>query len=89
MDKKEEYWSWFLNKKQYWGHGFTKKRLEKAYVLLYDDMDFWDDILIRHGGNTMSPQEMEQLDRHNYEHCMGNMTGMIMQCFVENKIIKP
>jgi hypothetical protein len=89
MEKRKQYWIWFLKQKKYHGHGFTEIRLEKAWVLIKNDSEFWSDILIRHGGNHMSPQEMEQADRFNYEHCMGNMTGMIMQAMIENGIIKP
>ena len=83
------YWNYFKENKKYWGNGFTQKRLDKIASQVLCDGDFWDDILIRHGGIDFSPNALRKFNKDTYDHCMGNMTGMIMQRFVEFKIIKP
>jgi len=88
-DRKEVWWEHFLLNKTYWGHGVTKRRLEKIKDIVFDDKTFWDDILLRHQGATLSPGDMYFRSPHTYDHLMGNMSGMVMQTMVENKIIKP
>lgn len=86
--KKDEYWFHFTKNKQFWGNGFTAKRLDVAKKELWDNKEFWDDILVRHAGMELTPEEMKQQNEKVYEHCMGNMTGMIMKFFIEKKIVK-
>jgi hypothetical protein len=89
MNRKQEYWDHFMSNKQYWGHGFTEKRLNRIKDKVFMDAPFWADILMRHGGEHLSPNQMEEDSKFNYDHCMGNMTGMLMQTFIEQKIIRP
>jgi hypothetical protein len=86
--KKNDYWTHFLKNKQFWGNGFTEKRLQEIKKEIWMDNYFWDDVLVRHSGMDFSPDAMKQNNEKVYEHCMGNMTGMIMRFLVEKKIIK-
>ena len=89
FEAKKLYYGYFCNNKQYWGNGFTAKRLDKIKGLLFMDKEFWDDILIRHGGIDFTPEELKEHNQHTYDHCMGNMTGMLTELFVVHKIIRP
>ena len=88
-EKKLEYWNHFLTIESFWGYGVTRKRLERIKPMIWDDNDFWFDVLQRHRGVDCSPEEMRDMDKFNYDHCFGNMAGMIYQSLLENKIIKP
>ncbi len=83
------WWEYYITNKQHWAHGFTAKRLAKIEPTVKEDKEFWSDILDRHSGAKYSPEEMMEWDEHTFNHCVGNMTGMLMQLFVEHKIIKP
>lgn len=86
-NKKEQFWAAMLLTKL--PPAFTKKRLEKIKPIIFQDDDFWSDILFRHNGNNFSPEEMKANNQEIFEHCISNMIGMVMQTMVENKIIKP
>lgn len=88
-EMKEIYWKYFLRNPKYWGNGFTKKRLEKIKPVVFADVQFWWDILDRHMGKDYAPSLLKKLNESIYDHCMGNFMGMLMQLFVEHKIIKP
>jgi hypothetical protein len=88
--KKNEYWNHFVTKMFVEGPrrpGATGARLRKAKALLWDDDDFWFDIVYRHGGEDMTPEAMESWDTNVYEHCFGNFWGMVTQTLVENGLL--
>lgn len=87
-DKKQEYWDHFLTLKNYWGYGVTLKRLEKIKSTIWDDKDFWSDILLRHSGQSITPIEMKNNNFANYQHCFGNFAGMIYQTLIRHEVIK-
>ena len=82
------YWDYFCENKKYWGHGFTKKRLNKIRGNILCHGDLWNDVLDRHRGIDFSPNALRKLDKYTYDHCMSNMTGFIMKEFINLKIIK-
>lgn len=86
--KKIEYWDYFLKLKKFHSYGFTKNRLEKAKIILWEDKDFWWDILRRHSGMENTPDEMKINSPELFGHCFGNMNGMITQVLVERGILK-
>lgn len=86
---KAAWWNHFIEQKKFWPHGFTIKRLEKTKPQIWEDSLFWADILMRHGGGSSLPRELERQAPEAYLHLMGNMAGMILQTLVENGIIKP
>jgi len=88
MEAKERYWEHYASHRHFRPESLTDKRLEKAKAGLWDDMDFWNDVLLRHNGHGQTPEQMKATDRFNYEHCMCNMTGMIMGWLWQEGIIK-
>lgn len=86
---KAAWWNHFIEQKKFWPHGFTIKRLEKIKPQIWEDSLFWADILMRHGGGSSLPRELERQAPEAYLHLMGNMAGMILQTLVENGIIRP
>lgn len=89
-EKKHEYWNHFVAKiftdgpKQ---PGVTGPRLRKIKSIIWADEDFWFDILYRHGGENMTPEQMLD-DGARYAHCSGNFWGMICQTLVEKGSLK-
>lgn len=86
--KQDEYWDHFVEQNKIHSFGFTKVRLQKAKKLLWDEFHFWEDILDRHPGMDMTPEEMKLNEFITYEHFIGNMAGMIIQALIRDKIIK-
>lgn len=85
--KKHEYWNHFVAR---WaigktGHvpGITKVRLRNVKSILWNDNEFWSDIVYRHSGDKMTPEQMMKSDEATYEHCSGNFWGMIVQEMIE------
>jgi len=80
-EKRREYWNHFIAS---WaidrvggGHGVTGPRLRKIRDEVMADDDFWWDIVLRHGGANLTPEQMQRTDPQQYEHCLGNFWGMI------------
>ena len=88
LESKMKYWRHFRDNKQFWAVGITEKRLYKARDLgLIDFKPLWDDVLERHNGKNLEPEEMKE-NPAIYEHCMSNMTSIIRKWMVDNNIIK-
>lgn len=81
--KKHEYWNHFVARffleKVGGGHGVTATRLRRVKVEIWEDSEFWQDIVWRHGGNDVTPEQMQKRDEVVYQHCLGNFWGMIYQ----------
>ncbi len=86
---KTAWWNHFKNNKKLWGNGFTMRRLGTAEQVILADVGLWEDVLSRHGGESMTPEQMMLKKPEIYQHCVGNMTGIIMHILLENKIVKP
>jgi len=87
-EKKEQYWTHFSEAKKYHPKSLTDNRLAKIKEIVWADYFFWQDILVRHNGIQMSPEEMERDEPAAYDHCMGNMMGMIMEWLTRKGIIR-
>ena len=88
--KKHEYWNHFVA--THFVHGpkhqaITGPRLRKIEPIIWADEEFWFDILCRHRGNDMTPDQMLN-DGALYAHCSGNFWGMICQTLVEKGLLK-
>jgi hypothetical protein len=83
--KKNQYWNHFMVMKSYWPQGFTRNRLNKVKEIIWNDNNFWDDILLRHGAYDKSPSELSD---EIYQHLFGNFAGMLSSIMHEKKIIK-
>jgi len=86
--KKLEYWNHFICKKKYWPERITVKRLEEVLPYILMKKEFWDDVLVRHSGESLEPYEMKGKDIKNYEHCFSNMGAMVLQAMYDSRIIK-
>lgn len=84
--KRYEYWNHFVAQ---WavcgtvGRNITKTKLRKAMPRIMDDDGFWWDIVLRHGGDKVTPEEMAESDPRVYEHCQGNFWGGVYQDLTE------
>lgn len=91
-EKKNEYFNHFVARGYTTPRGFptgiTGSRLRKIKAALWDDHDFWWDIVLRHGGDTQTPEQMRTADRAQYDHCLGNFWGGVVQTGVERGWIK-
>jgi hypothetical protein len=75
--KKLEFWNHFIAR---WAmrvgsggcHGATGLNLKQAHEKIMWDNEFWEDVVVHHGGLEMTPEEMEKTDREVYHHCLGN-----------------
>ena len=86
-EKKTEYWNYFLKLKSFHANGFTSKRLEKIKPFMWQWSFFWEDIILRHGAIDKSPEQLKVYDKIIYEHCMGNMAGMIYEQMCSHKLL--
>lgn len=89
-EKKHEYWNHFIAVLFVDGPrrpSITSPRLRKIKPVIWADKDFWFDILRRHCGSDMSPEQMIEWDEEIYGHCCGNFWGMIHQTLVEEGLL--
>lgn len=82
LEKRYEYWNHFIQ-----AHAIgelaigrvTAKRLASVKDQILMDNHFWSDVIIRHGGDRMTPEQMKQAAPMTYQHCAGNFAGMLCQ----------
>ena len=60
----------------------TKKRIEKIKLKLWNNCNFWWDIIDRHG---LRNSNLQDLDSDLKEHVVGNFWGQLCQCHVMGK----
>lgn len=60
----------------------TEKRLQKLKIQVWNDDDFWSDLLLRH---SLRNYALNELDSFTREHAIGNFWGMLCQCYIKNK----
>lgn len=82
--KKEEFWAALAAERR--PPMLTAKRMEKLRALVWNDADFWNDIVARHGGMTQTPEELKERDPSVFEHCLGNFHGMLCQTLLESRL---
>ena len=94
--KKHEYWNHFITRwaLEHLGGGYgptgtkvTAAKLCKVKPIIWEDDSFWGDILLRHGGSTIPPEQMMENFPDNYGHCIGNFWGMLIQTMVNEHIL--
>ena len=87
--KKSEIWThMLLLPKSFRGHGLTDKRLERLKTAIWNDPDFWTDIIRRHGLDRKSITTLKETDEDTYSHCVGNFWSMLYQDAISTGIIK-
>jgi len=78
--KKHEYWNhfvanWATSPKS--GPITTGPRLTKVKPVIWQDKDFWWDIIDRHSGADRTPEEMAAQEPELYAHCLGNFWSSV------------
>lgn len=90
--KKHEYWNHWVNYVFVTAPnrlaGVTGKKLQRIRPFIWDDDEFWADILERHRGVDMTPEEMRLRSLSQYEHMIGNFSGMVYQSLVSARLVK-
>lgn len=83
MDKRMEYWNHFVEQSYVQGigggHRVTGPRLRKIKNKVLHDKQFWFDIIDRHNGSNRTPEQMKAQNLENYNHCLGNFWGMVIE----------
>lgn len=88
-EQKELVWQHMLSlPKSYRGNGLTAKRIEKLKSILWNDKDFWFDIISRHGIKEIGITGLMNDDPNMYLHCVGNFWGQLYQTAIEMRIVK-
>ena len=94
-EKKHEYWNHFIavgfvGTAEGYGRpkALTPTRLRVLQVKIWNDAVFWNDIILRHGGEWRTPEQMREQHISVYQHCRGNFWGMLMQTAVEMGLVK-
>jgi hypothetical protein len=94
--KKHEYWNHFITRwaleKLGGGYGptgtkVTAAKLRKAKSVIWEDTSFWGDILLRHGGVEITPEQMMKGPPEIYNHCASNFWGMLNCIMAEHHIL--
>lgn len=89
--KKHQYWNHFIERwsldKVGGGHKVTAPRLKQIKPAIFRDDEFWQDVIVRHGGLDVIPEVMRITDRASYDHCLGNFWGMIYETLLRHQLI--
>lgn len=89
--KRIEYWNHFVAR---WAaneisplHGLTRARLGRVKKAILLDDDFWFDIVLRHAGGDITPEQMMADDQANHEHAEGNFWVQLAQIMRDMGVI--
>jgi hypothetical protein len=85
---KQLWWDYIVNNKKYWANGFTYPRLAKVKEHVFADKDIMWDLMVRHDGANLTPQQMQVSCKETFDHCVGNFFCNIANKMYELKIIK-
>jgi len=88
-EKKNEVWSYMIAMpKPFRGHGLTDKRIERLKVIVWNDRDFWMDVISRHDLRNQTLDQLKAIDIHTYNHCVGNFWSMLYQSALRAGVIR-
>ena len=85
---KEKWFEYLKQNKSWWTSGMTLNRLDKVKDFVLSDQYIISDLLLRHGGDKQTPEEMKINNKETFEHCMSNFAINIFDKMVETKIYK-
>jgi hypothetical protein len=85
---KDKWFEYVKMNKVYWTHGMTLKRLDKVKDFVFEDKEIMNDLLVRHGANEKSPEEMKIENRDLFDHCIGNFVCNIHYKMIDKGIVK-
>lgn len=77
-----------MDNKRHWPHGLTKKRLEKVKDAVLSNDIIMGDLLLRHRGNELGPEELEREDKFQFDHAIGNFACSVLYKMMDMNIIK-
>lgn len=87
--KKTEIWDHMVAlPKAYRGRGMTNNRVGLLRDIVWNDKDFWFDVIDRHGLRAMTIEALKESDTAIYNHVVGNFWSMLYQTAIEKGIIK-
>ena len=87
--KKTEIWNHMVAlPKAYRGHGMTNNRVGLLHDIVWNDKDFWSDIILRHGLRSMTIEALKESDTAIYNHVVGNFWSMLYRIAIKKGIIK-
>ncbi len=85
---KNIWYNYIIENKELWPPKFTLKRLERIKDKVLSDDYIMSDLLLRHGAETKTPQQMQRDDKSCFDHCIGNLVLNILWKMKEEKLIK-
>jgi hypothetical protein len=85
---KDKWYNYIITNKNLWGNGWTLKRLDKVKNAVLIDEDIMFDLLQRHNGENIEPEQMKETDKSTYDHCIGNFVCNIHYKMMDLKLIK-
>jgi hypothetical protein len=74
-DKKNKAWEQ-LSVLRPMPNGFTERRLSNLKTIIWNNEDFWWDLLLRHGLNDTP---LDKLEKDVRDHAIGNFWGMLSE----------
>ncbi len=82
--------AWFdyvVSHRKMWCHGFTLKRLERVKAHVFADKDIMWDLMERHRGKDLLPDQLKEEDTMHFNHGIGNFTCAILYKMIDLRII--
>jgi hypothetical protein len=83
---KNKWFDFIVLNKNHWGNGWTLKRLSAVRFAVLNDNNFMFDLLERHGGKDLMPEQMKEKDKEMFSHCIGNFSCNIHYKMIEVNI---
>jgi hypothetical protein len=80
-----DWWIHFVCQRQRHPPLLTIPRLARIKDVVLADEEFWNDVLIRHGGAGKMPAQLKAEDPDCYNHLLDNMVGMVCQLVLEQR----
>lgn len=84
---KEIWFQYIVDNKQYWCHGVTLNRLHKIKDAVLSDKDIMWDLLSRHGADKETPEQMKEIRKETFRHCIGNFSTAILYKMMDKGMI--
>ena len=82
------WWNYFLANQEYWTYGLTYSKLKKMKDLIFFYKPLWEDLFQRHNTYQVFPWNMKEWDKENFEHAIGNFSGIITELAYRHDFLK-
>jgi hypothetical protein len=87
-DMKNIWYQYLVDHKEWWCSGFTKKRLEKVKDAVLSNEEIMWDLMHRHEGKNMTPEQMEKNNLFMFNHGFGNLASSVFKVMHDKKMVK-